>query len=99
MFFLYIKKLARVQIKWSRRRSGERIMILKRIWKEAVVVYLSYYPVIFLGGLKKTTKSFGQDSRSPGRDTRAKLQNKGQEYCPLGLYIRYFGEEQVEAKK
>jgi hypothetical protein len=35
----------------------------KRSW-----LNLSYYPSIFLEGLRKTTKNFSQDTRSPGRD-------------------------------
>jgi hypothetical protein len=36
---------------------------LERMWPN-----LRYYPNICLEGLRKTTKSLSQDSRSPGRD-------------------------------
>jgi hypothetical protein len=41
---------------------------LERMWKEAVVANLSYYPGICLEALGKTTKNLSQDSWSPGRD-------------------------------
>jgi hypothetical protein len=35
---------------------------LERIWKEAVMAYLRYYPRKSLGGLKKIQKNLIQDS-------------------------------------
>jgi hypothetical protein len=41
---------------------------LERIWKEAVVAHLRYYPGICLMGLRKTMKTLSYDSLSSGRD-------------------------------
>jgi hypothetical protein len=41
---------------------------LERMWKEAVVAYLRHCPGICLERLRKTTKTFSQDRRFPGRD-------------------------------
>jgi hypothetical protein len=38
---------------------------LERMWKEAVVAYLKYYPGIRLEGPRKTTKNFSQDNWCP----------------------------------
>jgi hypothetical protein len=39
---------------------------LERMWKEAVVAQLRYYPGNCLEGLRKTTNDLSQDSRRPG---------------------------------
>jgi hypothetical protein len=42
---------------------------LEWIWKEAGVAKTSYYPGIFLEGLRNTTEIFSQDARCPSQDS------------------------------
>jgi hypothetical protein len=46
---------------------------LERIWKEAAVVDLRYYPGIFLEGLRNITRDLSLDSRCPGPDSNQVL--------------------------
>jgi hypothetical protein len=41
---------------------------LERIWEEAAVAYLRYYPRIFLEGLREITNKLIQGSWCPDRD-------------------------------
>jgi hypothetical protein len=43
---------------------------LERIWKEAIVAYLRYYPGIHLQELGNTTKNISQDRQPKGRDLK-----------------------------
>jgi hypothetical protein len=49
-------------------RGGQTDDELKMMLNDRSWPNLRYYPGIFLKRLRKTTKNFSQDSRSPGRE-------------------------------
>jgi hypothetical protein len=49
--------------------DGGMVDELERIWKEAVMTWLRYYPGIYLGELRRTMKDLSQKSRCPSIDS------------------------------
>jgi hypothetical protein len=57
---------------------------LGRVWKEAIMGYLKYFPGNFLEGLRKITRNLGQYIRYRVRDSNQTLP----EYESRGLVLR-----------
>jgi hypothetical protein len=44
-----------------------------RMWEKLIVAYFRYHPGIFMEGMRKHTKQFGQNSWGPGPDSKRAL--------------------------
>jgi hypothetical protein len=64
---------------------------LQSMWKEVGIAHSRYYLGLWLEGLRKTTKSFSQDSRSPNRDFNRNLPNKRLEHYTVSGHPRQLG--------
>jgi hypothetical protein len=60
LFVVYLMSLS-LSIPYSTEWKNDE----ERIWEEAVISNLRYYPDMFLDGLRKTKKNQGQDSQCP----------------------------------